>query len=182
MNTQVLFSSKKDNWTTPQDFYDKLNNEFHFNLDSCADKENHKCEKYFTIDEDGLTQDWAGYTVFCNPPYCRQTEKWVKKAFEESQKPDTKVVMLLPCRPDVKWFHDYCLPYAEIRYIKGRLKFGKSKNSAPFPSMICIFPKQHKTDVETNIFDIEELYENCTVQILKNSVTGEISVGWWENA
>ena len=138
MNTDVMFSSKKSDWATPQDFFDKLNEEFHFTLDVAATQENAKCEKYFTEQEDGLSQTWEG-TVWCNPPYCRQTGKWVKKAYEESQAGHCTVVMLLPCRPDVSWFHDYVLGKAEIRFIRGRLKFGGSKNSAPFPSMIVIF-------------------------------------------
>lgn len=141
MNTEVMFSSKTDMWATPQDFFDKLNEEFHFTLDAAAITENAKCEKYFTPEDDGLSQDWEGI-VWCNPPYCRQTGKWVKKAYEESQNGAT-VVMLLPCRPDVSWFHDYILGKAEIRFIRGRLKFGGSKNAAPFPSMVVIFrPKE----------------------------------------
>lgn len=139
MNTKVMFSHEKEDWATPQAFFDKLDSEFHFTLDPCANAENHKCEKYFTAEQDGLKQDWSGETVFCNPPYCRETGVWVKKAYEESKKPGTTVVMLLPCRTDVAWFHDYCLPYGEIRFLRGRLKFGGAKNSAPFPSMVCIF-------------------------------------------
>lgn len=137
MNTDVMFSSKTDIWSTPQDFFDKLNDEFHFTLDTAAIPENAKCERFFTPEDDGLSKRWDG-VVWCNPPYCRQTGKWVKKAYEESEK-GTTVVMLLPCRPDVSWFHDYILGKAEIRFIRGRLKFGGSKNSAPFPSMVVVF-------------------------------------------
>lgn len=80
----------------------------------------------------------GGCRVFCNPPYS-QISKWVEKAFEEGHKPNTLVVLLIPSRTDTKYFHDYILHRAEIRYIKGRLKFGDQKNSAPFPSMIVIF-------------------------------------------
>jgi len=139
MNTETLFSSKSNEWATPQDFFDKLNQEFHFTLDPCCTHENAKCKKHFTLSENGLIQDWRGESVFCNPPYGRQTKEWVKKAYEESQKENTTVVMLLPCRPDVSYFHDYILPYAEIRFVRGRLKFGGSKNSAPFPSMVVTF-------------------------------------------
>lgn len=139
MNTDVMFSSKTEMWATPQDFFDKLNDEFHFTLDSAAIQENAKCDRFFTPEDDGLSQMWDG-VVWCNPPYCRQTGKWVKKAYEESKK-GTTVVMLLPCRPDVSWFHDYILGKAEIRFIRGRLKFGGSSNSAPFPSMVVVFGK-----------------------------------------
>ena len=81
----------------------------------------------------------GGYTVWCNPPYCRKTGLWVKKAYEEHQRTGCTVVMLLPSRTDVRWFHDYILGKAEIRFIKGRLKFGGSKNSAPFPSIVVIY-------------------------------------------
>lgn len=135
----VLFSSAKEEWATPQDFFDKLDTEFHFTLDPCADDTNHKCDKYFTKEQDGLNQSWGGYSVFCNPPYGREAEKWVRKAWEESQKPGTVVVMLIAARTDTKMFHNYILNRAEIRFIKGRLKFGGSNNSAPFPSMLAIF-------------------------------------------
>ena len=138
MNTEVMFSSKNEMWTTPQDFFDKLDAEFHFTLDAAATKENAKCPDYFTEEQNGLLQRWSG-TVFCNPLYCRKTGLWVKKAFEESQAGHCIAVMLLPCRPDVSWFHDYILGKAEIRFIRGRLKFGGSKNSAPFPSMVVVF-------------------------------------------
>lgn len=138
-NIEVMYSSKTDNWGTPQDFFDKLNNEFHFTLDPCADKNNHKCKKYYTKEEDGLLQDWEGETVFCNPPYGRQIGKWVEKCFNESKKDGTMVVMLIPARTDTKYFHQYIYNKAELRFVKGRLKFGDSKKNAPFPSMVVIF-------------------------------------------
>lgn len=136
--TDGLFSSNTDNWHTPQDLFDSLDREFHFDLDPCADNKNHKCKKYFTKEDDGLTQNWGGCRVFCNPPYGRQIGKWVKKSFEEAQKRDTIVVMLIPARTDTKWFHDYIYGKHEIRFIRGRLKFSNSKGNAPFPSMIVI--------------------------------------------
>lgn len=139
LNTKVLFSSKEEKWETPQDFFDKLNDEFHFTLDAAASPDNAKCANYFTEEQDGLAQSWGGHTVWCNPPYCRKTGLWVKKAYEEHQRTGCTVVMLLPSRTDVRWFHDYILGKAEIRFIKGRLKFGGNKNSAPFPSIVVIY-------------------------------------------
>lgn len=140
MNTAGMFSSKTDEWSTPQDFFDELNKEFNFTLDPCATPENAKCEKYYTKEDDGLKQDWSGETVFCNPPYGRAIKDWVKKCYEESKKPNTTVVMLIPARTDTSYFHDYIYHKAkEIRFIRGRLKFGNAKNSAPFPSMVVIF-------------------------------------------
>ena len=135
----ALFSSDSDEWSTPQDFYEELNNEFHFNLDPCADDSNHKCEKYYTKADNGLLKDWGGHNVFCNPPYGKDISMWCKKAYIESQKPDTLVVMLIHARTDTRWFHDWVYGKAELRFVKGRLKFGGAKYNAPFPSMIAIY-------------------------------------------
>ena len=142
MNKEVMFSSATDNWATPQDFFDKLNAEFHFDLDVCADESNHKCDKYYTKQQDGLTMPWKGI-VWCNPPYGREIGLWVRRALFASVGGAT-VVMLIPARTDTKWFHDYIYKRenVEVRFVKGRLKFGNSKNSAPFPSMIVVFKPQ----------------------------------------
>ena len=139
MNNDLMFSSKTDMWSTPHKFYDELNKEFNFNLDPCSTDKNYKCEKHFTIDNDGLKQDWQGHTVFVNPPYGRVIKDWVKKCHDESLKPNTTVVMLIPARTDTIYFHKYIYNIADIRFLKGRLKFGECKNSAPFPSMVVIF-------------------------------------------
>lgn len=132
-----LYSSSTDNWGTPQLLFDELNKEFHFTLDPCANEINHKCEKYFTVEDNGLIKSWEGERVFCNPPYGREMYKWVKKAYEENEK-GTFVVMLLPARTDTRWFHDFLYKNFEIRFIKGRLKFNDGKEDAPFPSMIVV--------------------------------------------
>jgi site-specific DNA-methyltransferase (adenine-specific) len=139
MNTELMFSSKTDLWETPQDLFDKLNNEFQFTLDVCATPENAKCDKFYTKEQDGLKHPWKG-TVWCNPPYGRGIGQWVRRALFASVSGST-VVMLLPARTDTKWFHDYIYKRnnVEIRFIGGRLKFGGSKNSAPFPSMVVVF-------------------------------------------
>lgn len=135
MNKDLMFSSKTDLWSTPQDFFEKLNREFNFTIDVCAIPENAKCKKYFTPFDDGLSQEWTG-VCWCNPPYGREIGKWVQKAATSN----AVVVMLLPARTDTKWFHTWCLPFAdEIRFLQGRLKFGESKNAAPFPSMVVVF-------------------------------------------
>ena len=139
MNNDLMFSSKTDDWATPQEFFDELNNEFDFNMDPCADQDNHKCEKFFTREDDGLSQNWGGYRVFCNPPYGKEIGQWVRKAYQEGHKEKTLVCMLIPARTDTRYFHDYILNRAEVRFIPGRLKFGNSKNAAPFPSMLVIF-------------------------------------------
>ena len=139
--TKGMFSSNTDLWATPQDFFDGLDQEFHFTLDPCALPYNAKCAKYFTPDIDGLKQDWQGETVFCNPPYGRAIASWVRKCYEESRKPDTKVVMLIPARTDTSYFHDYIYHNADLRFVRGRLKFGNAEQGAPFPSMVVIFKK-----------------------------------------
>lgn len=136
----IHFSSKKMNWATPQSFFDELDKEFHFTLDGAADSENAKCKKYFTEENNSLIQDWEGETVWLNPPYGRiLLPQFVKKAYEEGQKPNTTIVMLIPSRTDTKYFHDYILGKAEIRFIKGRLKFVGAKDAAPFPSMVVVY-------------------------------------------
>ena len=139
MNLDLMFSSEDMTWATPQDFFDKLDKEFHFTLDPCCVPETAKCDTYFTPKEDGLKQSWQGHTVFMNPPYGRAIGNWLKKAYEESLRQNTKVVCLIPSRTDTKYWHDYCMKASEIRFVKGRLKFGDSKNSAPFPSAIVVF-------------------------------------------
>jgi len=137
----IHFSSKTDEWYTPQDFYEELNTEFAFTLDPCANKENAKCKKYFTREDNGLALSWDNETVFCNPPYGREIGKWVQKASEAK---GGIRVMLIPARTDTKYFHTYIYKKenVEIRFLRGRLKFGGSQNSAPFPSMIVIFKGQ----------------------------------------
>jgi phage N-6-adenine-methyltransferase len=137
MKATGMFTSNTDEWETPQDFFDDLDNEFGFEVDVCALPENAKCKLYFSPETDGLTQEWNG-VCWMNPPYGRQIGKWVEKAYEESRKPNTMVVMLLPARTDTRWFHNYILGKSEIRFIKGRLKFGGSKDNAPFPNMVVV--------------------------------------------
>jgi site-specific DNA-methyltransferase (adenine-specific) len=81
----------------------------------------------------------GGAKVFCNPPYGSEIKKWVRKCYEESRKPNTVVVMLIPARTDTTYFHDYIYHKAELRCVRGRLKFGGSKQGAPFPSMVVVF-------------------------------------------
>lgn len=134
--TIVHFMSKTDDWETPQAVFDALDKEFNLAVDVCATAENAKLPTYFTKEEDGLSKDWEDLSCWMNPPYGREIGKWVEKAATGGAE---IVVCLLPARTDTKWFHDWIYNKAEIRFIKGRLKFGKSKNSAPFPSMIVIF-------------------------------------------
>ena len=134
----VHFSSKTDMWSTPQSFFNKYNEKYNFNLDVCASEDNAKSAKYFTETDDGLQQEWEG-VCWMNPPYGREIKKWMEKAYKSSLKGAT-VVCLVPARTDTIWWHEYAMK-GEIEFIKGRLKFGNSKNSAPFPSAIVVFKK-----------------------------------------
>lgn len=143
-----MMSSATDEWATPQDFFDGLNQEFGFGLDVCATAENAKCDAYYTKEQDGLAQAWneAAATCWMNPPYGRQIGAWMEKAYTESRRGVT-VVCLVPARTDTAWWHEYAMR-GEIRFIRGRLKFGGAKNSAPFPSAVVIFrpPEEQKED------------------------------------
>ena len=128
--------TQTDVWGTPRDLFDKLNAEFGFDLDPCTDGTNSMCRDFYTPDDDGLAQDWTGRTVFMNPPY-KECLAWMRKAFESSQRGCT-VVCLIPVRTDTTWWHEYAMK-GEVRFIRGRLRFGSAKANAPFPSAIVVF-------------------------------------------
>ena len=138
MKIKGCLSRQSDEWETPQKVFDELNDEFNFTLDPCATEENHKCKKFYTKEDDGLSKDWGGQRVFCNPPYSK-IAKWVEKAYRESRTDHTVIVLLIPSRTETKYFHDFILHRSEVRFIKGRLRFSGSDENAPFPSMIVIF-------------------------------------------
>lgn len=133
----VIFSSSRQDWRTPAHLFSLLDSEFHFTLDVCADSDNALTEDYFSISNSCLDHEWFG-RVFMNPPYSRNVGRFVKKAFLEIPHCEV-IVMLLPVRTDTSWFHDYILNKAEIRFIRGRLRFSDSSSFAPFPSMIAIY-------------------------------------------
>lgn len=137
MNRDIMFSSNKDDWETPLWLFEKLDQEFHFTVDLCASDKNHLCEKYYTRENSGLNANVKNEIVFCNPPYGRKnTAEWIKRCATCGAK---TCVMLIPARTDTNSFHEYIYGKAEIRFLRGRLKFSNSKNPAPFPSMIVIF-------------------------------------------
>jgi len=135
---KVHFSSATPEWYTPQDFFDRLNEEFSFTLDPCSTDENAKCEKHFTELDDGLSQSWHGESVFMNPPYGKTISAWMAKAYESCNRNGATVVCLVPARTDTRWWHEYAMK-GEVRFIRGRLKFGGAETNAPFPSAVVIF-------------------------------------------
>lgn len=138
----------KDDWETPQEFFNILDKEFSFTLDACASKENTKCKKFYTKEQNGLIQNWKGETVFCNPPYV-DIEIWCKKCSIEGNKPNTVVVLLMPVRSDTKYWHNYIMKAEEIRFVKGRIHFllnGVAQKQTNFPSCVIVFRKT-KTDL-----------------------------------
>jgi len=137
VNTALHFSSATAEWSTPQWLFDQLNAEFHFNLDVCATQENTKCSFFYGHGTDGLAQPWTG-ACWMNPPYGREIGKWVQKAWWSAEHNDALVVCLLPARTDTAWWHDF-VAHGEIRFLRGRLKFGDASAPAPFPSAIVIF-------------------------------------------
>jgi phage N-6-adenine-methyltransferase len=137
MNTDLMFSSATDQWATPQAFFDSWDATYRFELDVCADAQNAKCWRYFSVQDNGLYQDWAPNRCWMNPPYGREIGRWMRKAYEESLKGAT-VVCLVPARTDTAWWHDYAMK-GEITFIRGRLRFGEAKSGAPFPSAVVVF-------------------------------------------
>jgi phage N-6-adenine-methyltransferase len=133
----VHFSSATDEWATPQDFFDAVHAEFRFELDVCALPTSAKCERYFAPEDDGLAQDWRG-TCWMNPPYGDEIRHWVKKAHDSALDNDAVVACLVPARVDTGWWWDYCR-HAEIRFLRGRLRFGDAGSGAPFPSALVVF-------------------------------------------
>lgn len=134
--------AQSQEWETPQYLFNQLDAEFHFGLDAAATTENAKCACYYSLPEfDGLYEPWSGMgweAVWVNPPYGRRLQEWTSKAVRESQLGAT-VVMLLPSRTGTRWFHRDVLPFAEIRWLFGRLRFEGTTSAAPFDAMICIW-------------------------------------------
>lgn len=141
----VHYSSKSNEWGTPQELYDKLNNKYKFTLDPCCTKENSKCKKFYTKKDNGLSKSWKNEIVFMNPPYGRDIKLWIEKAHYEYLFNNATVVCLIPARTDTSYWHEYIFPNAtKIEFLRGRIKFeinGVAKHPAPFPSAIVVFER-----------------------------------------
>ena len=129
-------------WETPPEIFDPLEDEFRFTLDPCATPETAKCKRYYTEASDGLSAPWVNERVFMNPPYGREVYAWTKKAREAAANNYSLVVGLLPASTDLAWWHDDVIGHAEVRYIRGRVRFltgGPYRASGFFASVICIW-------------------------------------------
>jgi len=152
MNTDLMFSTGKDDWATPPVLFKALDREFGFTLDVAAGPENRKVDRWLGmggLSECGLSAPWRGERCWMNPPYSRNLQpQFVKKAAAEAQYFDVLTVALLPARTDTKMFHDHIWDLAahkprawvrEVRFLKGRVRFVGAPASAPFPSMVVVF-------------------------------------------
>ena len=131
------FESATVEWATPDNIFEPLAKEFLFALDVAANAENAKCSEFITREQDGLSVAWHG-VCWCNPPYGRDISKWVRKAVYETWNGVT-TVMLIPVRSNTAWWHELCIPFGEIRFIKGRPKFGGADEGLPWPLAIIVF-------------------------------------------
>lgn len=146
----AALSSSREDWETPQEFFNALNARFHFDIDAAASHHNAKLAHYWTIEDDALKQNWGGKRVYVNPPYNRHLREWVAKASEESKKAGTLIVMLIPARTDTSYFHDFIYKKARVEFLRGRLKYelnGSPREAAPFPSMLVIWDDQRGYEV-----------------------------------
>ena len=176
----VMFSSNSDEWETPQDLYDYLDLKYGpFHLDPCATKETAKCPNFLTIEDDAFSDKYFhpemawGHSydsVFINPPYS-DIKRWTEAAWKHGNWIHRKAVLLIPGRVCTKYFHDYCMKAYKILFIKGRLKFSNSKNSAPFPSIVVIFGK-HTGNAEA--FPLVETLDYKEVKKNHQSVVKEL--------
>ncbi len=148
MRIDACLSSKNMEWETPQDFFDGLNKRFHFSIDVCENDKNAKCPVYYTPEQDGLKQPWAG-NCWMNPHYGREIGKWIKKAYEESRKWAT-VVCLIPSRTDTAYWHDYVMKSDKVEFVRERLKFGGATENAPFPNAVVIFAGRNSHDLQSS--------------------------------
>ena len=136
-----MFTSLSHEWQTPPEIFNPLNDEFGFTVDAAATDENALLPRYWTKREDSIKQDWSGERIWCNPPYGRDQQLFVRKA----AKLEAEVaVLLIPARTDTRIWHECIFPMAEIRFVKGRIQFVGAPSGAPFPSAVVVWRKNVK--------------------------------------
>ncbi len=177
-----MFSSNTDEWSTPEDFFEKCALEYGpFDLDPCATKDNAKAPAFYTKADDGLSQTWSG-RIWMNPPYGRGIGKWMAKAYESSQTTADIVVCLVPARTDTAWWHDYAM-LGDVTFIRGRLKFGGSKNAAPFPSALVVFHKLRKDNDHNKYYDAYHELKDAAISLVQRlELDKDVKKNnWWLN-
>lgn len=139
-NFNGKFESAKQDWETPSNLFNRINDIFHFTIDLAATENNTKCKKF--ISEDSLSIPWKGIG-WLNPPYggevLNRLSNWVEKAFKDSKEFQSTIVMLLPARTNTKWWHKFCMKSYEIMFIEGRPKFGEAFYGLPQPLALVVF-------------------------------------------
>lgn len=157
-NFDGKFTSAIQDWETPQMLFDILNNEFDFDIDLAASKDNTKCKLFYSLEDDAFDHIWKGI-CWLNPPYglkTRNLKDWIKKAWDETRKEDCTVVMLIPTRTNTNWWHEYCMKASDIRFLRGRPKFNNSNHGLPQPLAIIIF-RNAKSLINIESFDVREI-------------------------
>lgn len=156
------FESASKDWETPPELFDILDKEFHFTIDIAADEQNAKVNIFYSKQQDALTKPWTGI-CWLNPPYGRDLKKWIKKAYVESRKTGTIIVMLIPSRTNTVWWHTYCMRASEIRFIKGRPKFVGAKDGLPQPLAIVVFKETNGKEPIFSSFSCENVSSFQTI-------------------
>ncbi|EOT38241.1 phage N-6-adenine-methyltransferase [Enterococcus dispar] len=154
LSYKAIMTSDNQDWETPQELFDNLNNEFDFELDAFASDKNAKCKHFFTERDDAFQQDWTKYkSIFINPPYTSKVQDEVLKKINDTISSNWMgvIVLLIPARTDTKRWHDYIFNKADdIRFIKGRLRFevdGIPRGSSTFPSAVIVYDLRNKEEV-----------------------------------
>ncbi|MCK9458739.1 MAG: phage N-6-adenine-methyltransferase [Proteobacteria bacterium] len=157
VNFDSKFNSVKQDWETPDELFNKLDEEFHFNWDLAASESNKKCDLFYSETDNALIQEWKG-SCWLNPPYGDKNGKlkdWVIKSYKESQKYcTTTIVMLIPARTNTNWWHEYCMKAKEIKFIRGRPKFSGATQGLPQPLALVVFEK-HNGETRISTFDLK---------------------------
>ena len=160
-NLEVHFTNKSNEWETPRSLFKKLHDEFNFTIDVCATKESAKCERFYTKQTNGLAQSWENEVAFMNPPYGREIGTWVEKAYREALN-GAVVVCLIPARTDTRYWHDYIFPNAEIRFLKGRVKFLNSGEEVEYIEQLGLFGEE-KSEVVSSDGDMPAPFPSAVV-------------------
>ena len=160
-NLEVHFTNKSNEWETPRSLFKELDDEFNFTIDVCATKESAKCERFYNKQSNGLAQSWENEIAFMNPPYGREIGTWIEKAYRESLN-GAIVVCLIPARTDTRYWHDYIFPNAEVRFLKGRVKFLNNGEEVEYIEQLGLFGEE-QSEVVTSDGDMPAPFPSAVV-------------------